>query len=399
MNLKKASRMIGDILLQFDLEGMHDSFLKIKPASAEDLYPIAESIGISREHLDAGIAPVPNRLYKKYPLFEMLSDWRFASQCSGRYGSLRLLKALFGDKCTLEDVPTEQEERELLLASVGERAHQKLFQINELFPGTYPLELPARFSLRTSNFIDFPKVYEMVESFNAVIKRFSELFFAAIQSDLPENEVCELNLLSTFLHAADVLMPSKGITYRHIQTYRAPMREDGYTRLESYVRIKRSIPFWKAREFYQNADSFIAYVEQHANAKQEIRSFLTLVTSYECIYMFIKDMDEHLRREKMTEEERMEEDVALLCASPEDPPEIYIYGDPILVSKETGEIDETDRLIAERGQALLKHVYREYEPDSLNPSDDIDRLKRRFDVMISARSESNRVSEDGDDNA
>ena len=95
----------------------------------------------------------------------------------------------------------------------------------------------------------------------------------------------------------------------------------------------------------------------------------------------------------------MEEDVALLCASPEDPPEIYICGDPILVSKETGEIDETDRLIAERGQALLKHVYREYEPDSLNPSDDIDRLKRRFDVMISARSESNRVSEDGDDNA
>ena len=45
MNLKKASRMIGDILLQFDLAGMHDSFLKIKPASEEDLYPIAESIG------------------------------------------------------------------------------------------------------------------------------------------------------------------------------------------------------------------------------------------------------------------------------------------------------------------------------------------------------------------
>lgn len=393
MNTKRALQAIHDVIWKFDLEDRIGLYVDESAFSNEtELLKLCESLGITKRQLESGIATVPDRLYQKYPLFNLLYFWNFSIDClSGRYGALRTLKAIFGDKCTLGNIPSKQEEDEMITLSVQARCNQKMLRINELFPDTYPLELPVlRFHAETNSFISFENVYVMADSYDAVIQRFSDLFFAAMKGDLPEDEACELNLLSTFLDARDAVMRTESISYRHIQKYRATMQAEGYTQLESYVSIRRVIPFWMAREFYNDAEYFIHYAETHAHVKEKIRRFLSLISAYECTYLFIKDMEEHLRREKMSEAEKMEEDEQILLSDEDiDPYAVYVPSDSILVPKESDEITESDCLLVERGNILLKRAFREYNP-CVHNENLVERLKRRYEwVALDSIAEGN----------
>ena len=157
-----------------------------------------------------------------------------------------MLRAIFGEKCQVPDIPSSEQEKEAIITSVRARCDQKVLQINELFPDTYPLHLPVwKFRIRTNKFLSFDKVYELVDAWDDVIQRFSTLFFAAVEADLPENDALELNLLSSFFDAVDLVMPREKITYGYIQKTRAQIQEEGFKQLSSYVRICRVIPFWK----------------------------------------------------------------------------------------------------------------------------------------------------------
>lgn len=386
MNTQRAYQVIYDVLSQFDLTDRFDSELEAATGNEDKLFRIAEAVGITKDNLRLGISPVPNAVYKQYPLFDLLSNWNFSKLLAGKYAPLRVLGRIFGHQVVdaFADVPTEKEEEEMVMASVRARCDRKVVQINELFPGTYPLELPvSKFVLRTNELISFDKVYEMVDSFESVIKRFSTLFFAAVRADLTEQEACELNLLATFLEATDSVLVSRPITYSHIQEYRGHMQEEGYTQLESYVRIRRVIPFWMAREFYKDAAFVEKYIEQHADAKAMIRRFLMKVTAYECTYTFVKNISEHQRRQEMTEEELEEYEIDRMMSEWEDAPSTYITCDPILVTKEDDEIAEKDRLIVECGEKILKsarYVCRPMEPGASNI---VARMMVRYGVPVS----------------
>lgn len=385
MNTKRAYQVIYDVLSQFDLTDQFESELEAAAGNEEKLFRIAEAVGITKDNLRLGIAPVPDAVYMQYPLFDLLSNWNFSKLLTGKYAPLRALGQVFGHQVVdaLADVPTEKEEEEMVMASVRARCDRKALQINELFPGTYPLELPvSKFALRTNELISFDKVYEMADSFEAVIKRFSTLFFAAVQADLTEQEACELNLLATFLEATDLVLVNRPITYSHIQEYRVYMQEEGYTQLESYVRIRRVIPFWMAREFYKDADFVVKYIEQHADAKATIRRFLMKVTAYECTYTLIKDISEHQRRQGMTEEELEEYEIDRMMSEWEDTPPTYETCEPILIAKENDEIDEKDRLIVERGEKILKNARCKYPPQEPEARNITVRIMKRFGLSV-----------------
>lgn len=385
MNTKRAYQVICDVLIHFDLTDRFDSELEAAAGNEDRLFRIAEAIGITKDNLRLGTAPVPDTVYKQYPLFDLLSNWNFSKLLAGRYAPFRIFGRLFGHCATdaLADVPTEKEEEEMVMASVRARCDRKVLQINELFPGTYPLELPvSKFVLQTNELINFDKVYEMVDSYETVIKRFSTLFFAAIRADLTEQEACELNLLATFLEATDSVLVNRPITYSHIQEYRVHMQEEGFTQLESYVRIRRVIPFWMAREFYKDADFVAKYIARHADAKATIRRFLTKVTAYECVYTFVKDVSEHQRLQEMTEEELEEYEIDSMMSEWEDASPIYETCDPILVAKEDTEIDEKDRLIVERGERILKSVHCKYHPKEPEARNIPIRIMKRFGLSV-----------------
>lgn len=291
MNTKQAYRLLYSVICRFELTDQLGSELEAAVGNESELYRIAELLGITKEHLRLGISPVPDAVYKQYPIFALFADWNFSKLLTGKYGPLRTLGRIFGQKVRdqLPKIPSEKEEEEMVMASVRVRCDRKVRQVNKLFPGTYPVGFPvSKFILRTNELITFEKVYEMADAYDTLIKRFTSLFFAAIQADLSEREACELNLLATFLEAIDVVPGHEPITYRHIQQYREFIQTEGYKQLESYVRIRREIPFWWAREFYKDAAWVVKYIQQHPESKRKIRSYLHKVTAYECQYVYIE---------------------------------------------------------------------------------------------------------------
>lgn len=358
MKTKRAIRVLRDVAMKFRLlDRMEYEFVHLDE-SDDAILRMGTRLGLSEKDLQNGTSTVPHKLYKRYSLFSRFADWELSERLVGPYAPYRMLRAIFGEKCQVPDIPSSEQEKEAIITSVRARCDQKVLQINELFPDTYPLHLPVwKFRIRTNKFLSFDKVYELVDAWDDVIQRFSTLFFAAVEADLPENDALELNLLSSFFDAVDLVMPREKITYGYIQKTRAQIQEEGFKQLSSYVRICRVIPFWKAREFYRDSDFLARYIARHDGAKAAIRSFLSEVLTYECYYIFIKDLKKHEYRQSLTEEELDAYDLDSMVSREEDEDPTYIISEPILIDKTDSELSQTDRLIAEHGKMLVKSVH------------------------------------------
>lgn len=383
MKAKRAVRMLHDVAFQFGLcEGIQEE-LEHLSENQDAIVQMGTRLGLSEKDLQNGTSPVPDALYKQYPLFADFSEWKFCETLAGPYAPYRVLRSIFGAKCQVPDVPSLAEEKEAIAASVRSRCDEKVLQINALFPDTYPLHLPVwKFHISTSEFISFEQVYELVESWDDAVRRFSALFFAAMEADIPESDALELNLLASFFDAVDHVMPLERITYAHIQKYRVQMQEEGFSQFSSYVRIRRVIPFWKAREFYRDSALLARYIEQHDGAKAAIRSFLSRILTYECHYTFINDLKEHEYRQSLTEDELEEYEIDSMMSDEEDDAPTYIFSEPILIDKIDNEITQQDRLIAEHGKSLVKSVYHGGVPPKMQReySNNVARLMHRMGI-------------------
>lgn len=355
MDKGRAKRVIADVAGRFGITHFYDG--DWAKAGEEEICRAGALLGLSKRDQEAGKSPVPDALYKKYKIFDLLPIWDIAGQMKGRYGALRVLKRIFGETCQELDVPTEEEERLMVLDTVRPRCDQKVRQLNELFPGTFRLDLPVlRFQFTTNQFRSYKEVYELADAYDQVVERFSELFFVALKDDLPERQALEFNLLSSFLEAWDVVIPCERMTYSYLVAHRDIMKAEGFQQLSSYVRLRRVIPVWEARQFYSDPQYVVRYIATHEDAKSEIRRFLTGIGSYECFYIFIQDMAEHQFRQKLSGKELLERECECMWQDGDDSTATYLFSDPILVSKENGEITEEDWLLAEQGLSMVKSI-------------------------------------------
>lgn len=387
MNTKQAFRIIRDVAQRFDVDALvNEEYKKLRSTGLQEdelICKLGACVGLSKRDLEMGTQSLPNRIYKQYPVFGLLPMWDFSQHLSGRNGPARALKAIFRDKTNI-NVSTREEEQQMILASVGPRCEAKARKINELFPNTFPLDLPVhRFFVSSDEFINFDQVKELCTSYDLIVERFSELFFADIQEDLPEATSLELNLMGTFLNATDIMLPGQRACHNYIQKYRQVLQHESYTHITDYVRIHRTIPVWKAREFYQDRAFAVNYVEKHPECKHLIREFLQKVSSYSCRYIFIKDIEAHMREQKRPEDmsEWTNQDWDDF-ESEEDP--AYITSDSIFISKDNREISEMDRLIVEAGQAMVSsHFYGGAKIRIRNNAWNSERFNRRLSVSIS----------------
>ena len=140
MDTKRAFHIITDVANMFDCAGFVEKEreqLKLDNMSEEDIViAIGTCIGLQERELGLGIRLLPTRIYEKYPVFDMLSGWRFAELMAGRNDPAHLLKALFGDKA-ITSVPTKEEEEKVMVESVRARCDAKVLQLNAMFPNTY----------------------------------------------------------------------------------------------------------------------------------------------------------------------------------------------------------------------------------------------------------------------
>lgn len=357
MKVERAIRMLHDVANQFGLYDRMQYELEHLNGNEEAIMQMGMRLGLSERDLQNGSSPVPDALYKRYSLFTHFADWKLCEELVGPYAPYRTLQSIFGEKYQGPNVPSSAEEKEAIAVSVRSRCDQKILQINELFPDTYPLHLPVwKFRISTSEFLSFEKVYELADSWDDAVRRFSALFFAAVEAELPESDALELNLLASFFDAVDLVMPQERITYSHIQKYRAQMQEEGFKQFGSYVKIRMEIPFWKAREFYSDLDFLARYIAHHDGAKAAIRSFLARILAYECHYTFINNVEEHEYRQSLTEEELEEYEIDSMMSGEDDISPTYIIPESVLIEKTDKEITQKDRLIAEHGKKLVQSI-------------------------------------------
>ena len=284
MDTKRAFRIIYDVANMFDsadyVDREREQLMLSELPEEEVVITLGAYMGLSERELAIGTHSLPTSIYKKNPVFDLLSGWHFAELMAGENGPAHLLKAIFGDKA-ITSVPTKEEEERVMIESVRARCDAKVLQINAMFPNTYPLHLPVhKFFISTDTFVSFEQVEALCDSFDQVVTRFSELFFADVKDALSDDLALELNLLATFLGAVDMMLPTERVCHSYIQKYRQLLQQECYTSITDYVRIHRNIPVWRAREFYSNREFAKNYIQNHPDCKRVVREFLQKVTSW-----------------------------------------------------------------------------------------------------------------------
>lgn len=356
MNVKQARQLIKWVAEDLSIPAV--SMMDLRRMGEEELVRVGASVGLTREDLATNRSPVPDAVRKKYKVFDLMSQWDLAGMLVGKYGPMRFLQRVFRNQYHGPDVPSEEEEREMMARAVLPRCDAKARQINELFPGSFPVELPVlKFMVETSNFRSFKEVYQLADAFDELVECYGKLFFKALEGDLTEKQALEFDLLSSFLEARDVVDVRHRMTYAYVAENRTMLREEGFHQLSSYVGIRRIIPVWKAREFYVDQAYVTRYIERHDVAKVEIRRFLSKIDAFSCCYVFIQNMEEHELLQSLPEEERMERETAnMLQEEMDESNATYLISDPILVTKVGDEVSEKDLIIAERGLKMVKSV-------------------------------------------
>lgn len=312
----------------------------------ETLETISPLIGLSREAILTCDQDASNILYKRYPYFDMISCWKFSLEMRdpGKFDTL--IKYLFTfDKQEDQDYYPENRIEKAIKYSVLRRCEQKIKDINRMFPGTFPHTLPiSTFYFETDYFFDYPNVYSLIYERNRVIKRFSTLFFEALNRELIPEEISEFNLYCLHFNAQDILCPSAYITYSYISNNRALFLSEGFSRMEDYLSLKREFCPWRAREFYTDAQYVKEYIQQNPSAKREIREFIKNVSAYSCHYIYIKNQDvlnniSHDLDFENSDYDLLENDADDSYSSP------YEFSDEIYIEKTAKELGKDKELI------------------------------------------------------
>lgn len=413
MNTQRAFKVIADVAGRFDCRALidkeHERLVAENLPEAKIHAVLGECLGLSTKEVIFGTDYLPSRIYDRYPAFALVSKWHFAELMAGPNGPAQMLKAIFGDKATT-NAPSKKDEDKATIASVRARCDAKVLQINELFPNTYPVHLPVyRFHISTDRFISFEQVEELCAEYDRVVARFSELFLSDVQEDLPKEQALEFNLLATFLDAVDLIMPAQRVCHNYIQQYRHILQQEHYDDINDYVRIRRSIPVWRAREFYKNREFALGYVQKHPECKRLIRQFLQKVTAYECQYIFINNQEAHERFQNrpIDMNDWTAEDWADFEADDDDdwvynpsksvnPSAPYVISEDIIIPKDNTEITEVDRLIAGYGQTIVGSKRNGGADTRMSGNSwSIDRLKQRMNVRNSGIGTGHAISSEG----
>lgn len=157
MDTKRAFSIIYDVANMYDsadyVDREREQLMLSELPEEEVVITLGAYMGLSERELAIGTHSLPTSIYKKNPVFDLLSGWHFAELMAGKNGPAHLLKAIFGDKA-ITSMPTKEEEERVMIESVRARCDAKVLQINAMFPNTYPLHLPVhKFFISTDTFV------------------------------------------------------------------------------------------------------------------------------------------------------------------------------------------------------------------------------------------------------
>lgn len=248
---------------------------------------ISTYIGLTKQEILNMDELAAKRYYDKYPFFKLYGS--FQSSCTWQ-------KFFKTGKPSLNDIMLlgltkvfpnknfEASER-YDYVDVQHRLVEKLKEIDQVIPGTYHKDAEiTNLKFSTKDFISFPKCKQMLTSFIDIVDSAKELFFKALDIELSEEEINELNFLANWLYMSDSVMPSVYLTYDNVRLYRNVYKHEGYKSFLSYAKIRRFVNEepWRCKEFFDDMSVVQDFINIFPRAKSAMNEFATNVTKFSC---------------------------------------------------------------------------------------------------------------------
>jgi hypothetical protein len=373
----------ADFLSEYDAQS--DSFIDrpLFPGGFVDDWTLSRlsiHLGMDKQEILNMDELAARRYAEKYPFFglynEFLRRWAFSSGFKGEAPTPeeQLLLAIFGEKSGITVEPRYN------YSNVKSRLVRKLKEIDAVVPGTYHKNAKIEnLHIETEIFFSFPRCPEMIRSFNTMVQRLKELFFKAVNSDLCEEEIHEMNFLASWFHAGDRVMPNTLITYENVCRYREAYKEETYKDFFSYVKIRRFsysgalfptkdfIP-WRCKEFFDDIDAAQQFCNAFPgeNIKAAMREFMMKIMNFYCWFNWSDAAHIEFSPEEESEMRYIcDDDYLPVEERAKRPTELYVEKTAKETSDWTEYIDVIKKAISPEKKGGLKPVFFESSADDI----------------------------------
>lgn len=250
---------------------------------------ISVNFGITPEEILNTDDCAAMRYWNKYPFFKLYKQYLHLMEWNQKYKDPEptaqelLFNAIFADKKGIS-VRYRYD-----FTSIKERLIWQLKEYDAVMPGVYHEGAEITdLRISTQTMLSFPECPIMIESFLDMTDRLQELFYKAIESELPTDEINEMNFLASWLRACDIVTSDTLITYDNVRCYHEIYKEENLDDFFEYAKIKAFVDSnpWRCQEFFSDAALLQRFVTVFPQAKAKMREFGMELTNFSCEFVW-----------------------------------------------------------------------------------------------------------------
>ncbi len=241
--------------------------------------------GLTRDELFGMKKETLEKRYHEYPFFKL--DEEFRDQYA--------FESRFLDFDEIPGIGKVGKTDRYDVKDLKKRIIRKTMEINRSIKGTYhPNATPVGLCYSTEWMISFPKYRRLVTSLFQMIVCYKKLFFKAIESDLNDEEIRELDFLASALDIRDLIQQDICLHYYNIIELRKVYRTEKLRDFLSYVKIGRmeETKYWRCEEFLKDKKLAWTYCSIYPEAYSEIRKYLIRAKNFSCWFYWSDDVPE-----------------------------------------------------------------------------------------------------------
>ncbi len=249
--------------------------------------------GLTRDELLGMPSTALNKYFLKYPFFKLDKEFQNTFETESQF--LDHDDTVWGPigKTVRYDVK-----------NLKKRVIRKTMEINQAIPGIYhPDAFPVGLIYSSEWMISFPRFAQLARSLFNIIARYKELFFKAIDTDLEDEEISEMNFLASSLDVRDLVRRDVVLYYPNVVRFRDVYHTENLKDFLSYVRIGRMerTRYWRCEEFLNDRKLAWTYINLYPEAFSEVRKYLMRSDYFSCWFYWSDDIPEELETEMVRE--------------------------------------------------------------------------------------------------
>lgn len=254
----------------------------------ETLEKVSVNLGLAKEEILRMDMTVAKKYWYKYPFFRLYNkfkanwNWFFQYKNDAPSAAEYLLYVVFDNKSFVKT------EKRYDYEDIKQRLLDQIKQIDEIIPGTYHSNADiTNLSIETEVIFSYPECSKMIKSFLDMVDRLKYLFFKVLESDLTEEEINEMNFLSSWLEASDKVAQYI-LTYETVKKLKNVYLKEGLNDFFLYAKIKRNFLAdpWTCKEFFDDYNLVERFACVFPLTKVKMREFALNVSKFSCNFVW-----------------------------------------------------------------------------------------------------------------